>query len=66
MKISIIIIIDFVDCLFEVLWLWMCGWMWFVVLWVGGVIGVVMFGYVFKIFMNLMLFVVKQVKWLFG
>ncbi|MBN3565247.1 hypothetical protein [Burkholderia cenocepacia] len=37
----------------------MRGWMWFVVLWAGGVIGAVTLGYAFKIFMNLTLFAVK-------
>ncbi|VWC16949.1 hypothetical protein BLA14095_05538 [Burkholderia lata] len=37
----------------------MRGWMWFVVLWAGGVIGAVSLGYAFKIFMNLTLFAVK-------
>jgi len=37
----------------------MRGWMWFVVLWAGGVLGAVTLGYVFKIFMNLTLFAVK-------
>ncbi|CAD9225074.1 conserved hypothetical protein [Burkholderia cenocepacia] len=37
----------------------MRGWMWFVVLWAGGVIGAVTLGYTFKIFMNLTLFAVK-------
>ncbi|MDY7807704.1 hypothetical protein [Burkholderia stagnalis] len=35
------------------------GWMWFVLLWAGGVAGAVTLGYVFKIFMNLTLFAVK-------
>lgn len=37
----------------------MRGWMWFVVLWAGGVLGAVTLGYAFKIFMNLTLFAVK-------
>jgi hypothetical protein len=37
----------------------MRGWMWFVVLWAGGVIGAVTLGYAFKLFMNLTLFAVK-------
>ncbi|HDR9485148.1 MULTISPECIES: hypothetical protein [Burkholderia] len=37
----------------------MRGWMWFIVLWAGGVIGAVTLGYAFKIFMNLTLFAVK-------
>ncbi|ABK12213.1 MULTISPECIES: hypothetical protein [Burkholderia] len=37
----------------------MRGWMWFVVLWAGGVVGAVTLGYAFKIFMNLTLFAVK-------
>ncbi|MBR8207040.1 hypothetical protein KDW61_00025 [Burkholderia cenocepacia] len=37
----------------------MRGWMWFVVLWAGGVIGAVTLGYAFKVFMNLTLFAVK-------
>ncbi|MCU9957533.1 hypothetical protein OEJ37_29665 [Burkholderia sp. BKH01] len=37
----------------------MRGWMWFVVLWAGGVAGAVTLGYAFKIFMNLTLFAVK-------
>ncbi|WP_167069485.1 hypothetical protein [Burkholderia sp. Ax-1719] len=35
------------------------GWLWFVLLWCGGVAGAVSLGYVFKIFMNLTLFAVK-------
>ncbi|WP_167361416.1 hypothetical protein [Burkholderia stagnalis] len=35
------------------------GWMWFVLLWAGGVAGAVTLGYAFKIFMNLTLFAVK-------
>ncbi|KVE74933.1 hypothetical protein [Burkholderia vietnamiensis] len=37
----------------------MRGWMWFVVLWAGGVLGAVTLGYAFKLFMNLTLFAVK-------
>ncbi|KVF77345.1 hypothetical protein QZM18_20625 [Burkholderia diffusa] len=37
----------------------MRGWMWFIVLWAGGVLGAVTLGYAFKIFMNLTLFAVK-------
>ena len=37
----------------------MRGWMWFVVLWAGGVLGAATLGYAFKIFMNLTLFAVK-------
>lgn len=37
----------------------MRGWMWFVVLWAGGVVSAVTLGYAFKIFMNLTLFAVK-------
>jgi hypothetical protein len=32
------------------------GWVWFVILWAGGVAGAVSLGYAFKIFMNLTLF----------
>ncbi|WP_321844921.1 hypothetical protein [Paraburkholderia bannensis] len=35
------------------------GWLWFVLLWCGGVAGAVSLGYVFRIFMNLTLFAVK-------
>lgn len=35
------------------------GWLWFVLLWCGGVAGAVSLGYAFKIFMNLTLFAVK-------
>jgi hypothetical protein len=35
------------------------GWVWFILLWAGGVAGAVTLGYVFKIFMNLTLFAVK-------
>lgn len=35
------------------------GWVWFAILWVGGVAGAVSLGYAFKIFMNLTLFAVK-------
>ncbi|CAN0624605.1 conserved protein of unknown function [Burkholderia multivorans] len=35
------------------------GWMWFVILWIGGVTSAVTLGYVFKIFMNFTLFAVK-------
>nr|WP_322042466.1 hypothetical protein [Paraburkholderia sp. J67] len=35
------------------------GWLWFVLLWCGGVVSAVSLGYVFKIFMNLTLFAVK-------
>ncbi|WP_088580938.1 hypothetical protein [Burkholderia ubonensis] len=35
------------------------GWMWFVLLWAGGVAGAVTLGYAFKIFMNLTVFAVK-------
>jgi hypothetical protein len=35
------------------------GWLWFVLLWCGGVGAAVSLGYVFKIFMNLTLFAVK-------
>jgi len=35
------------------------GWMWFVILWMGGVASAVTLGYVFKIFMNFTLFAVK-------
>ncbi|WP_186049251.1 hypothetical protein [Burkholderia gladioli] len=34
------------------------GWLWFVLLWMGGVAGAVALGYAFKIFMNLTLFAV--------
>ncbi|WP_082709994.1 hypothetical protein [Burkholderia sp. TSV86] len=35
------------------------GWLWFAVLWLGGVAGAVTLGYAFKLFMNLTLFAVK-------
>lgn len=35
------------------------GWLWFVLLWCGGVAGAVSLGYAFRIFMNLTLFAVK-------
>ncbi len=36
------------------------GWLWFVLLWMGGVAGAVTLGYAFKIFMNLTLFAVTK------
>ncbi|NIE84829.1 MULTISPECIES: hypothetical protein [unclassified Burkholderia] len=36
------------------------GWLWFVLLWMGGVAGAVALGYAFKIFMNLTLFAVTR------
>ncbi|MBN3858481.1 hypothetical protein G3N59_34345 [Paraburkholderia sp. Ac-20340] len=35
------------------------GWLWFVLLWCGGVAGAVSLGEVFRVFMNLTLFAVK-------
>ena len=35
------------------------GWLWFVLLWCGGVAAAVSLGYAFKVFMNLTLFAVK-------
>ncbi|WP_321789704.1 hypothetical protein [Paraburkholderia sp. J94] len=35
------------------------GWLWFVLLWCGGVGAAVSLGFVFKVFMNLTLFAVK-------
>lgn len=35
------------------------GWLWFGLLWMGGVASAVTLGYVFKLFMNLTLFAVK-------
>jgi len=35
------------------------GWLWFVLLWCGGVGAAVSLGYAFKIFMNLTLFAIK-------
>lgn len=35
------------------------GWIWFVLLWCGGVGAAVSLGFVFKVFMNLTLFAVK-------
>jgi hypothetical protein len=36
------------------------GWVWFILLWAGGVAGAVTLGYAFKIFMNLTLFAVTK------
>lgn len=36
------------------------SWLWFVLLWMGGVAGAVALGYAFKIFMNLTLFAVTR------